>query len=422
MKLHAQSVGGRPVHLTYCTNIHPAETWAEVFCVVDTHVRAVKQLVSPNAPMGVGLRLSRVATQTLIASPDELVKFRDFLQANELYVFTLNGFPYGPFHGQPVKEAVYRPDWMEVERVHYTQELAGILAALLPDPASDWGKRVGPIQGSISTVPGCFRGRAASDGHAFKQMADHLLVAVATLVSIVNDGGPTIGLALEPEPHCVFETTAEMVSYFSRYLYTEQSANKLAMLTGLDVVGAAQALRNHLGICLDACHAAVEYESPDETLALLQHSGIPVFKIQISAGLRLPAPTPRALTALQPFVEGVYLHQTVVRRQEALVRHLDLPDALQAAALGDIGEEWRIHFHVPVFTDQLSDSLARFESTSEFLIQLLRQLSKKPLSTHLEVETYTWDVLPAALRTSSVDEAIAREMNWTLAALGQSRK
>jgi len=419
MKLHAQSVGGRPVHLTYCTNIHPAETWAEVFTVVDTHVRAVKQMVSPNAPMGVGLRLSRVATQTLISSPDELLKFRQYLQANELYVFTLNGFPYGPFHGQPVKEAVYRPDWMEVERVHYTQELAGVLAALLPDPASDWGKRIGPIAGSISTVPGCFRGRAASHGHAFEQMADHLLVAVATLISIVKDGGPTIGLALEPEPHCVFETTAEMVSYFSRYLYTEQSASKLATLTGLDLLSAAHALRSHLGICLDACHAAVEYESPDESLALLHHSGVPVFKIQISAGLRLPAPTPRALAALQPFVEGVYLHQTVVRRGEALVRHLDLPDALQAASLGDIGEEWRIHFHVPVFTDRLSDSLSRFESTSEFLTDLLRQLSKTPLSAHLEVETYTWDVLPETLRTSSVDEAIARELNWTLAALGQ---
>jgi hypothetical protein len=419
MKLHAQSVGGQPVHLTYCTNIHPAETWDEVFAVVDTHVRAVKRLVSPNAPMGVGLRLSRVATQTLISAPDKLIKFREYLQDNELYVFTLNGFPYGPFHGQPVKEAVYRPDWMEVERVHYTQELAGVLAALLPDPATDWGKRVGPIQGSISTVPGCFRGRAASQGHALPQMADHLLVAVATLVSIVNDGGPTIGLALEPEPHCVFETTAEMVSFFSRYLFTEQSANKLADLTGLDLLSAAHALRRHLGICLDACHAAVEYESPDETLTLLRASGVPVFKIQISAGLRLPAPTARALTALQPFVEGVYLHQTVVRRGEALVRHLDLPDALQAAALGDIGEEWRIHFHVPVFTDRLSDNLSRFESTSEFLTELLHQLSKNPLSTHLEVETYTWNVLPDSLRTSSVDEAIARELNWTLAALDQ---
>jgi hypothetical protein len=419
MKLHAQSVGGRPVHLTYCTNIHPAETWAEVFGVIDTHVRAVKAMVSPNAPMGIGLRLSRMATQTLISAPDELIKFRNYLQDNELYVFTLNGFPYGPFHGQPVKEAVYRPDWMEVERVHYTQELAGVLAALIPDPQSDWGKRIGPIQGSISTVPGCFRGRAASDGHALERMADHLLVAVATLVSIVNDGGPTIGLALEPEPHCVFETTAEMVNYFSRYLYTEQSANKLAEITGLDLLSAARALRSHLGICLDACHAAVEYELPEATLALLQQSGVPVFKIQISAGLRLPAPTPRALTALLPFVEGVYLHQTVVRRGEALVRHLDLPDALQAAALGDIGEEWRIHFHVPVFTDRLSDNLVRFESTSAFLTDLLRQLAKNPVSTHLEVETYTWDVLPADLRSTTVDEAIAREMHWTLAALDQ---
>ena len=421
MKLQAQNVRGRPVHLTYCTNIHPAHTWTEVFAVVDTHVRAVKQLVSPHDPMGVGLRLSRAATQTLTTSPDELTKFREYLHNNDLYVFTLNGFPYGPFHGQPVKEAVYRPDWMEVERVHYTQELAGVLAALLPDPASPLGRKLGPLEGSVSTVPGCFRGRAAAEGRAFEMMANHLRMAVATLVSIAQDGGPTVGLALEPEPHCVFETTAEMIGFFDRFLYTEASAVRLGELTGIGKLEAAEALRRHLGICLDACHAAVEYETPQDTLALLRRSGVPVFKIQISAGLRLPAPTPRAVAALPAFAEDVYLHQTVVRRGATLVRHLDLPDALQAAALGDIGDEWRIHFHVPVFTHQLSGNLTRFEGTSEFLTELLALLANDPLSPHLEVETYTWDVLPAELRTSSVDEAIARELEWTLQALGQPR-
>ncbi|MDX2020685.1 MAG: metabolite traffic protein EboE [Deltaproteobacteria bacterium] len=419
MKLQAQSVRGRPVHLTYCTNIHPGESWPEVFANVDSHVKAVKQRACPTQPMGVGLRLSHAATQALVAAPDELIKFRSYLEANELYVFTLNGFPYGPFHGQPVKEAVYRPDWLEPERVHYTQELAGVLAVLLPDRSTPWGNRIGPLDGSISTVPGCFRGRAAADGHAFATMAENLRVAAATLVGIRNDGGPTIGLALEPEPHCVFETTAEMVGFFERFLYSEKSALRFAELTGLDRVAAAEALRRHLGICLDACHAAVEYENPEETLTLLRQSGVPVFKVQISAGLRLPGPTPRALAALQPFVEGVYLHQTVVRRGEALVRHLDLPDALIAAGLGDIGDEWRIHFHVPVWSDRFSDSFTRFESTSDFLRELLALLAKEPITPHLEVETYTWDVLPAELRTFAIDEAIARELQWTLQALGQ---
>lgn len=418
MKLQARDPRGRPVHLTYCTNIHPGESWPEVFEIMKTHVLAVKRRVSPNAPFGVGLRLSARAAQALAVSPEVLVAFKRFLEDNELYVFTLNGFPYGPFHGQPVKEQVYRPDWMEAERLQYTEHLAGVLAALLPRSDEGLGRTLGPLEGSISTVPGCFRGRAASDGRALRTVAENLRRCAATLASIHADGGPVIGLALEPEPHCVFETTAETIRFFEQHLFAEASVEKFAALTHMNRVEAAESLRRHLGICLDACHAAVEYESPQETLASLRRSGIGVFKVQISAGLRVPAPTLDRVEALRPFVEDVYLHQTVVRRGEALVRHLDLPDALTAAAHGDLGEEWRVHFHVPIFTHGLADEFAHFSSTSDFLRELLAELAKAPLSPHLEVETYTWNVLPPALRTLPIDEAIAKELSWAQTQLG----
>ncbi len=417
MKLSAQDAKGRPLHLTYCTNIHPAETWPEVFEVVNTHVLAVKRLISPTQPFGIGLRLSFQAARTLVQNPNTLVAFRQYLNDNDLYVFTINGFPYGPFHGQPVKEQVYRPDWIEIERLNYTELLAGVLAVLMPRPEDPLGQQLGPLVGSISTVPGCFRGRAASDSRAMVTMAENLRRAAATLVGIRADGGPQIGLALEPEPHCVFETTAEVLRFFEQHLFTEQSALRFAELTRLDKVRAAEALRRHLGICLDACHAAVEYEDPEQTLADLQSSGVSVFKLQVSAGLRMSQPTRRAVQALKPFVEDTYLHQTVVRRGAALIRHLDLPDALAAAETGDVGEEWRVHFHVPVFTSDLANEMGRFESTSAFLKELLGHFARAPLSPHVEVETYTWNVLPESLRTLNVDEAIAQELRWTQALL-----
>ena len=65
-----------------------------------------------------------------------------------------------------------------------------------------------------------------------------------------------------------------------------------------------------------------------------QGAGIRVGKVQVSAGLRVRMdPGDRALVdALRPFAEGVYLHQVVERRDGRLVRYLDLPEALEAAA------------------------------------------------------------------------------------------
>ena len=42
------------------------------------------------------------------------------------------------------------------------------------------------------------------------------------------------------------------------------------------------------------------------------------------------------------------------------------------------------------------------------------------LTEHLEVETYTFDVLPERFKPSSVTEAIARELEWTLRELDAS--
>jgi sugar phosphate isomerase/epimerase len=394
-------------HLTYCTNIHPGEVLGDVEELLRTFVPDVKRRVSPDAPFGVGLRLAaRAATE--LEAPGALERVRSLLGESGLYVFTLNGFPYGAFHGTRVKERVYDPDWRTDERVRYTASLAHALAALLPEG----------MDGSISTVPGCFGPPARTPG-APAEMARKLVSVAATLVTIERTTGKRLVLALEPEPACFLETTADAVAFFENELFGAASLAALAEDTGLDVAGAERALRRHVGVCLDACHASVEFERPRDALAALDAAGIAVPKLQLSAGLRVAPADAAALQALRAFEDDVYLHQTVAKERDgSLVRFLDLDEALATA--GDPARaapfsELRVHFHVPIF----EPSLAPFSSTHDDLAELLRGAPALP--PHLEVETYTFGVLPERYRTLSVTDAIARELEWALARLAERR-
>lgn len=390
-------------HLTYCTNIHPGESLAEVRDVLRTLVPEVKHRVSPRASFGVGLRLAALAAAELEA-PGALDAFSELLSSQDLYVFTLNGFPYGAFHGTRVKESVYLPDWFEEKRVSYTRSLGAVLAALLPEGVS----------GSISTVPGAFAARASAP-NAGHQLAHNLLRSAAELVRIERDTGKHIALALEPEPACFLETSAQAVSFFETELWSREAVTAFGGMTGLKGHAAEAALRRHVGICLDACHGSVEFEPPLHALKAFLAAGIAVPKIQISTGLRLHAADAATLTALAAFDDGVYLHQTVVRPQgsEKLHHFIDLPAAFAAAATHGADAEWRVHFHVPVFESRLGP----FSSTQDELIELL--IEAPELSSHLEVETYTFDVLPPEYRAGSVTEAVARELTWTLGMLAR---
>src|SRR4029079_17989457 len=238
--------GPAGVHLTYCTNIHPGETWDEVAHTVRTYVPEVKARIGPGASFGVGLRLSGQAAGRL-AAPDALDAFREELDRLGLYVFTINGFPFGAFHGRPVKEEVYRPDWLDEERRVYADSLAPLLAGLMA------GRATG--EGSVSTVPGCFLGRAASSRDAAAAVAHNVLRHAVHLWRIREETGLTVGLALEPEPHCLLETTADAAAFFERHLFAPGAVAAFADRTGLSRAGAEEALRRHVGVCLDACHA-----------------------------------------------------------------------------------------------------------------------------------------------------------------------
>lgn len=397
---------GKP-HLSYCTNIHAGVTLDDVRRIVREHVPEVKRRLGVQGAFGVGLRLAAAAAHEL-ARPDALAAFRDLLAEHDLYVFTLNGFPHGTFHGTRVKESVYLPDWLEDERVRYTDELAGVLAELLP-PAVD---------GSISTVPGAIRARGA--GHE-ERIAERILRHAARLHAIREATGRLVELSLEPEPGCLLETTTDTVRFFEDHLFSADAVRSFAGTVGGSPADAEAFLRRHVGMCLDACHLAVEFEEPAAALQALRGAGIRIGKVQVTVALAAKLSgdaraDERTLEALERFADPVYLHQVVARSGTTTDRFLDLPEAIAWARGGGArgASEWRVHFHVPVYTD----AMAPFASTQPFLKGLLAEMRRTPVSEHLEVETYTWDVLPEEHRAGGVDAGIARELAFTLEELG----
>lgn len=389
------------LHLTYCTNIHPGERWAEVASTLKEYLPSLKAKLAPDAPFGVGLRLSNRAAETLLDG-DRLSRFREWLDANGLYVFTLNGFPYGSFHGEQVKDRVYAPDWRSSERVAYTQRLVQILARLVPDGLS----------GSISTSPLSYKPWLDAEGRetAFRTGSRHLAEVAVVLARLEAETNTHLHVDLEPEPHCLIENTEESIAFFEDWLWPVGGAH-LADQVGVSKEEAISLLRRHVQLCYDTCHFAVEYEAPDAAFDRFSAAEVPVGKIQLSAALRATLPPDRSALAdqLRPFAEDTYLHQVVERRSDGtLHRYRDLPDALPHIDR-DEAEEWRIHYHVPIYTDTYGD----LRSTRSHIGRTLEALAEDPFCPHLEIETYTWDVLPPDLK-DDLPTSLRREYDWIL--------
>ncbi len=392
---------GDDVQLGYCTNIHAAETADDLCALIGGVVGAVKAIAAPEQAFGVGLRVSARAAAELEA-PEAFERLRSAMAAADIYAFTINGFVHGDFHGTPIKADVYRPDWRAHARVAYTLALVSLLAKLAPS--------VPGLRPSISTAPlGFATDVSASD---LPQVRAHLIDVACELWRVAERGGPTLVLALEPEPCCTLETVAQTVAFFAEHLHGREAVAAFARATGVDRQRAELALRTHLGVCLDACHAAVEFEDPCEAIDALLDAGIAIAKIQVSAGLEL-VPNDDALAALARFADPIYLHQVVRATPSGLVRHVDLADAFAAPRARELAERWRVHFHVPVYCA----ALAPLHTTQAFTAALLTHARRRGACQQFEVETYTWDVLPPEHRMGRVEQAIARELAWTRAQL-----
>jgi sugar phosphate isomerase/epimerase len=395
-----------PLDLTYCTNIHPADGWDAVFAALRQYGPALRSRLSLAAPFGIGLRLSARDARELLEG-DRLHGLRAFLDDYGLYVALINGFPYGPFHGAPVKADVYAPDWRDDARVAYTLDLVKILTQLLPEG----------MDGGVSTAPLTYKAWLHPDdaGPALKQMARHVARVAAELARLARDRGVHLHLDIEPEPDCALETSAETVAFVEDALLPE-GAPILTDALGITPSQAERALRDHVQVCFDCCHFAVEFESPRAALDRLAAAGIGVGRIQLSSALDVPLPSDerrraQVLERLRPFADPVYLHQVVEQGARRLQRFPDLDDALAASSAGD-DRRWRIHFHVPLFTGDY-DGLS---STQAYVAEVLALARNGSVTSHLEIETYTWDVLPGALKIDLLD-SIEREYRWVLRTL-----
>jgi hypothetical protein len=378
------------LHLAYCTNIHRGETWLETFDALKKYTLAVRAKVAPNKPYAIGLRLSQRAAQEL-SGRSTLLEFQRWLEQNHCYIFTINGFPYGQFHGTRVKEKVYLPDWTSPERVAYTNLLFDLLSQLLPKD----------VEGSVSTVPCGFKELVASD-EQWKSIRRNIWQCIEHIARVSERSGHRLHLGLEPEPLCLLETSAEAVQFFEQMRQEHPDDPRLA---------------EHVGINYDTCHLAVEFEEPQEALGALIRSGIKISKLHLSSALKVK-PTPEAREALKKFADDIYLHQVIVRglggRRQV---YRDLGDALDQERSDSNGEaEWRIHFHVPIH----SSPTPIFDNTTDHLLGVMDILQSNPgMCSHLEMETYTWEVLPAELRSRDVVEQLVAEYEWTLGRLAE---
>jgi hypothetical protein len=389
---------GRLGHLAYSTLVHPGDTWEEMRASLETYAPAVKKQVSPDTPYGVSLRISGASARTLGADPAERTRLRIWLAQHDMYVFTVNAFPHGPFKGRKVMEDVYEPDWSTEERVAYTDQVADILAEITP----------GSVSPSIQTAPLAFRANVHSDADV-AAITRNVLRTVAHLIDLERRTGRRVKLALEPEPFCLLETTGETLDYFRRWVWSAGGIRTLCELTGLPASEAAGLVRRHLGVVFDIGHQSVEFEDIGASLRALRDAGVPVFKLQAAAALRVPEVTDDAVAALAAFTDTIYLSQTTEERDGRLTRMLNLSDAIDAWRKDPSGtREWRTHFHVPIFLDDLGG----FRTTRSGIEDALALHAEVPLSDHLEIETYTWDVLPAHLKTGDIVDYVVREWNW----------
>ena len=380
--------------LGYCTNIHPAETWPETMDALLTHVMGVRDrlIETGDHPVGkpypIGLRLSAQAARELLQG-DALWKFKDWLAENDSYVFTINGFPYGSFHGTRVKEKVFQPDWTSPERVSYTQDLFRILAEIAPASGG----------GSVSTLPGSHK-----TFHADETAIRTNLIEIAHFIEDLSQKHQIdLHLGLEPEPLGHFENTLETLAFFERLHAQAQSPVILA---------------NRIGLNFDSCHFAIEFDDAVPSLDAIAAAGIRLSKIHLSNALSLNPSDPAAIQAIRHFDEPTYFHQVIAQRTDAsLARFLDLPAFLAAVDSGETSPadfvEARVHFHIPLDAQPAPP----LSSTHSHVEQTLGWCLRHPMAcNHFEIETYTWGVLPGNLQRPVVEQ-IASEYRWVLGEL-----
>ncbi len=371
------------MNVGYCTNVHSGTTFEQALENLKTFALPVKQAISPNQPMGIGLWFSEEAVNVALQDGN-WQRLKQFLNLNGLVAHTFNAFPFTDFHQPSVKRKVYLPDWTSDARSQYTLEVARLQSLLLPEMSI----------GTISTVPLAWDERQPPE--FFATCASQLNRCAQQLEAIEQNSGVQIQLGLEPEPGCVLQTSNQVVKFFDRYLFSGVVAQKH---------------RVRLGVCHDICHAAVMQESQREVLQRYHENGIAISKVQISSAPEfVQSGEPWTDEVLRPFVEPRYLHQTTVQDDADFRFFEDLPVALEQFPAGLPRSVWRVHFHVPI----MLDAVGGMGTTQGEIESCLGWFLNHDYPSHFEVETYAWEVAPASVRGNSMTDSIVAELRWLL--------
>lgn len=374
-------------HVSYCTNVHPGESLSDLQRIITEEVCAVKALTSPNQPFGTGLRLGAQSVAALTQDPKTLMQLKEVLIRSDMYVFTVNGFPYGDFAAERVKESVYDPDWSTQERGDYTLSIARLMTQL-----------PGPTVRSISTVAGGFQPTPLTPERGLRFGAELGRVARG-LYQLEEESGVRVVIALEPEPWTTLERIDQVISFFEEYVWPTESLSQ-----------------RYIGICYDTCHQAVLFEDPQENWRRLRTANIPIYKVQISNALHLSNPRDhQAYSTLLSFAEPRYLHQVnALTPRGELLRALDLPELHHPSSEWLNAQAWRCHFHVPIWWEGaagVNTTQAHWRQIAQLITE--EEETKQRTSTlHIEVETYSWDVIPSSHRSELGDlrQCVAQEI------------
>ncbi len=342
--------GEHEVSLCYSMNVHPGEGLDDVLRDLSETVVPLKRRLGVEGRFAVGLRLANRAAEEAVARIEEL---QVALQSEQLIAITVNAFPFGDFHAARVKEEVYRPDWSHASRAVYSLRAAVALAAV-----NKKGTKV-----SVSTVPLSYKEWAPS----LNAVTNRVLDMITAYQGVDRKSVVRPMLALEPEPFCLLETARETVDYWRNHLMPAARAKYGR--------GAEELVRTYLGVCFDTCHHAVRWEDGAEAIDLYRDAGIPIAKAQLSSALEADG-----TAALAPFAEERYLHQVVAEDGRAL----------HDLGTGELEGRVRCHFHVPIHKDEV----AGVATTRADMLASTRHLLATEATNCLEIETYTWDVLP----------------------------
>lgn len=388
----------RTVHLAYCLNLHPADDLDETLAGMRAVTLPLRERLAPGSEFGVGAYLSNRFARRLASArgEGELKQLARFFADNGLRAFTFNAFPHSRFHTDGLKADVFKPTWRENERLEFTIAVARSAVALLHATST-------PVPSdhlSISTHTGMF-GAWVKGPADLDECAMQLARAVDALARIEEETGVRVVLSLEPEPCANAGDSAQLLSFFERargvgWQVLEEEHNR-----GSDHARALHA--RHLGHCLDTCHSAI---GQDEDALRTLH-GVTLGKIQYSNAVvvRQPWKNQAGVDALLALDEPRYLHQVAGLGAGGSLLVDDLPE-LKAALASPAGaewlrcDEWLCHFHVPVDLDSAGAGLSTTRQDSDHCVRSILEAPARWTTNdlHLEIETYTWDILPTALR------------------------